>query len=129
VQHIGLDCYWFYFDLRDSAKPGLPAVGGAAGRVAAAPDDAPLPIFLLPPPPDFTLASSSSMRALSSSILKKRASRLQAKHLFWAQEGIQALLNSDGREVCIAAYHHSVKQMNAIQKLRSERHFLPMLPA
>ncbi len=81
VQHIGLDCYWFYFDLRDSAKPGLPAVGGAAGRVAAAPDDAPLPMFLLPPPPDFKLVSSSSIRALFSSILKKRASRLQAKHL------------------------------------------------
>lgn len=76
--------HWFYFDLRDSAKPGLPAVGGAAGRVAAAPEDAPLPTFLLPPPPDFTLASSSSMRALFSSILKKRASRLQAKHLVLA---------------------------------------------
>ena len=120
---------YFYFDLTDSAKPGLPAVGGAAGRVAAAPDDAPLPTFLLPPPPDFTLASSSSMRALFSSILKKRASRLQAKHLVWAQEGMKALLISNGLEVSIAAYHHSVKQMNAIQKLRSERHFLPMLPA
>ena len=56
---------------------GLAAAGGAAGRVAAGPDAAPLPMLLLPPPPRFMFSSSSSVRALFNKILKKRANRLQ----------------------------------------------------
>ena len=104
---------------------GRPVAGGAAGRVAALPDDAPLPMLpLLPPPPRFRLSSSSSTRAFANKILKNRANRLQAQ-----MQSSSTRSSTAQRRSHVNSYHHKVKQINAIQKFRSERHFFPMLPA